>query len=102
MNKPGKKVEIMRATDFDEYLAERLKDKKFKEEFDACGRQLELAYSILQLRKSKNISQADLADKVGTTQSNIARAEGGSGNFTIKFLDKIAKALDCRLEISIK
>ena len=96
MNKTKTKF---RATSLDEVLYETLKDKKAKELFDEYGRQLEIAYQILQLRKAKKISQADLAQKIGSTQSNVARLEGGNQNFTIKLLDKVANALDAKLTI---
>jgi len=92
----------IKALDFDDYLAEELKNKRFKKLFDEYGRQLEIAYKILQLRKKKNMSQALLAKKIGTTQSNIARLENGQQNFTVNFLDKIATALDTSLEINFK
>lgn len=96
MNKTKTKF---RATSLDEVLYETLKDKKAKELFDEYGRQLEISYQILQLRKAKKISQADLAQKIGSTQSNVARLEGGNQNFTIKLLDKVANALDAKLTI---
>ena len=96
MNKTKTKF---RATSLDEVLHETLKDKKAKELFDEYGRQLEISYQILQLRKAKKISQADLAQKIGSTQSNVARLEGGNQNFTIKLLDKVANALDAKLTI---
>lgn len=92
----------LKALDFDDYLAEELKNKRFKKLFEEYGRQLEISYQILQLRKKKNMSQALLAKKIGTTQSNIARLENGQQNFTVNFLDKIATALDTSLEINFK
>lgn len=91
---------IEKAIDFDDVLAEELKNPKFKKYFDEYGRQLEISYRILQLRKRKKMSQLVLAKKVGTTQSNIARLESGQQNFTIRFLDKVAAALDANLEIN--
>jgi len=97
--KSTKKIKL---TDFDEVLAEELKNPKFKKMFDEYGRQLELSYQILQLRKQKKMSQAVLAKKIGTTQSNVARIEGGNQNFTVNLLDKVAGALGARLEINFK
>lgn len=89
-----------KATDFNDYLAEELKNPEFKAMYDEYGRQLDVAYKILQLRKAKKMSQTELANKIGTTQSNIARLESGQQNFTIGFLVKVAKALDSELKIS--
>jgi ribosome-binding protein aMBF1 (putative translation factor) len=91
-----------KATNFDEFLANELKDPEFKKWYDYYGIQLEVAYNILQLRKKKNMSQADLARKIGTTQSNVARLEGGQQNFTVCLLDKVAEALGADLKISFQ
>ena len=96
MNK-NKKIEDL--IDFDDYLKKELKNPEFKRQYDEYGRQLEVAYQILQLRKKKKISQAQLAKKIGTKQSNIARMESGQQNFSIDILGKIAEALGCNLSI---
>lgn len=95
----NKRKRTQKATDFQEYLAEKLKNHKFKKHYDECGKQLEIAYQILQLRKQKGISQAELAKKIGTKQSNIARMEVGQQNFTTDTLQKIAAAFKCNLKI---
>ena len=97
-----KKTKKIKLTDFDEVLAEELKNPKFKKMFDEYGRQLELSLSLLRLRKKRKMSQLLLAKKIGTTQSNIARLESGQQNFTISFLDKVVNALDANLEIKIR
>ena len=91
-----------KATDFDDFLKEELKNPEFKRLFDEYGRQLEISYQILQLRKREKMSQAKLAKKIGTTQSNIARMESGKQNFTIDLLNKIALAFNTELKISFK
>jgi len=96
MNKRKKNQKVV---DFQEYLAEQLKNPKFKRYYDEYGRQLEIAYQILQLRKQKGFSQAELAKKLGTRQSNIARMEAGQENFTTDTLQKIASAFKCNLKI---
>ena len=87
--------------DFDDILAEKMKDPVFKKHFDEYGRQLELASQIIELRKARKMSQLELAEKIGTTQSNVARIEGGRQNFTINLLDRVAKALEADLTIRI-
>lgn len=93
------KHKIFRPTDFDELLAKELKNPKFKKLFDEYGRQLEISYKILQLRKARKLSQLALARKIGTTQGNIARLESGQQNFTVTFLSKVADALGTSLEV---
>ncbi len=96
MNK--KKIKL---TDFDDVLKEHLKDPEFKRLFDEHGKQLEISYQLLQLRKQQKMSQAQLAKKIGTTQSNVARMEAGRQNFTIDILQRAANAFGKELKISI-
>lgn len=103
MNKIKKIVltkKMRREMDFDYFLNQELKNPEFKKLYDEYGRQLEIAYQILQLRKKKKMSQAQLAKKIGTKQSNIARMEAGEQNFSVDTLDKIANALGSDLKIS--
>lgn len=88
-----------KALDFQKYLSRRLKDRQFKKYYEEYGKQLEIAYQILQLRKQKGISQAELARKLGTRQSNIARMETGQQNFTTDTLQKIASIFKRELKI---
>ncbi|MFW0837821.1 MAG: helix-turn-helix domain-containing protein [Candidatus Komeilibacteria bacterium] len=96
----GKKQ--LKATDFNEYLEQELKDPEFKRLYDHYGRQLKIAYAINHIRRQQKITQSQMAKKLATSQSNIARLESGQQNFTIKMLDKIAKALDKQLVVSFK
>jgi transcriptional regulator with XRE-family HTH domain len=50
----------------------------------------------------QNLTQAELAQKAGTRQSNISRLEGGEYNPSLKFLKKIASSLGKKLHISFK
>jgi len=90
---------INKAVDFDVYVSKRLKDAQFKKQYDTYGKQLEIAYQVLQLRKSQRMSQADLARKLGTTQSNVARLEAGEQNLTTQTLQRIAWALGRELKV---
>lgn len=90
---------IENTIDFDEYLKERFKDSVFKKHYDNYGKQLEIAYQILKLRKKKKMSQIDLAKKLKTKQSNVARMESGQQNFTTDTLQKIASIFELDLKI---
>ncbi len=93
---------IKKATDFQIYLNKQLKDKNFNKLYSEYGKQLEVAYQISKLRKQAKITQSELAKKIGTTQSNIARMEKGQQNFTIDTLNKIALTFNKELGILIK
>src|SRR3989338_7059966 len=97
MNK-SKKNKVM--IDFQDILKKELKNPEFKKHYNESGKQLEIAYQILKLRKQRKKSQAQLAKKIGTKQSNIARIEAGQQNFSIDTLEKIAEALNCELKVN--
>ncbi|MDP2910074.1 MAG: helix-turn-helix transcriptional regulator [bacterium] len=87
------------STNYEKHFKGKMKDKKFKEAYRKERHRLEVAYKISKLREKKNISQKGLADKLGTTQSVIARIEMGDQNLTTDTLRKIADAFGCELKI---
>jgi len=94
-----KRKTAKKAVDFQEYLAEKLKNPRIKKYYDEHGKQLEIAYQILKLRKQKRMTQAELAKKIGTKQSDVARMEAGQQNFTTDTLQKVASAFKRDLKI---
>ena len=66
-----------------------------------AGRAIRLAFEIKALREKKGLSQRQLAELVGTTQSAIARLEGGRISPSLPTLDRIANALDAELTVSL-
>jgi len=54
---------------------------------------------ISELRKAKGLTQEQLAEKTGFTQSNIWRVETGKYSVGIDILAKLAEALDASVEI---
>lgn len=52
---------------------------------------------ITAARLYSNLSQKQLAEKIGTQQPSVARAEKGEMIASIEFLDKIARAVNTEL-----
>ena len=63
---------------------------------------LNLANDIIMLRVEVGWSQAELAAQVGTDQANISRLESSMANPTLKFLKKVARALDAVLDVRLR
>lgn len=55
---------------------------------------------VIKKRLDKGLTQKQLAEKIGTKQSAIARLEAGSINPSVAFLAKVAKALGGKLQVS--
>jgi ribosome-binding protein aMBF1 (putative translation factor) len=61
-----------------------------------------IADQVLEQRLGRRLSQAELAELVGTTQSAIARLESGGRPPRIDTLRRIAEALDCELVVTLR
>jgi DNA-binding XRE family transcriptional regulator len=85
-----------------EFKKDLMKNPAFQEEYENLEPEDQLVKAIIEQRKLKGMTQAELARKAGTRQSAIARLESGSYNPSLRFLKKIAKALDAKIEISLK
>ena len=85
-----------------EYVRQQRQDPEYAAAEEELGPVLNLADDILALRLAKGWSQADLAEKVGTRQANISRIENGLANPTLKFLLKLAEALDTELIVRLR
>ena len=96
MKKKHKKVVYL---SFERYLAQQMKNKVFRKAYKEESQRLRIAYRILQLRKKQKLSQKELARKLDTTQSVVARMESGQQNFTTDTLQKIASVFKRDLKI---
>jgi predicted transcriptional regulator len=88
-------------SDFRKHLNKSLEDEEFKKEWDKLELRYAVVEQLIKLRNAYNLSQTELAKKIGTTQAVISRIENGTVNVGIDFLAKIAKAFDKKIEINI-
>lgn len=80
-------------------FAEFMKDPEWRAGYEKVRQENEPLRAILRARVEKGMTQAAIAKKMGTTQSSIARVEAGKSHPTIPFMQRLAEALDMRLEI---
>ena len=78
-----------------------LKNKSTLKAYENLEPEFALARMIIEKRLKRGLTQAELARKIGTKQSAIARLESGAYNPSIKFLSKVAGALGAKLSFSI-
>ena len=77
-----------------------LSDPEVKAACDALEEEYQLIIELTGKRLEKGLSQKALAEKIGTKQSAICRLESGEGNPSFKFLKRVAKGLDKKLQIT--
>ncbi len=73
----------------------------FDEAYATAGLAMELAEMAYRARESAGLTQAELARRMGTTQSAIAAIEAGARTPTVDLLERLARACGGRLTIRI-
>lgn len=81
---------------------ELLKDPEIAKEYEALAPKYAVISQLITARHNKGISQKQLAAKIGTKQSAIARLESGNTNPSLDFLEKVTHALGLHLTILMK
>src|ERR1041384_1309809 len=79
-----------------------LKDTEVRREYEALEEEFALILEVAKARQRAGLSQAELAKRMKTTQSTIARLEGGRGLPSTRTLSRYAKATGHRLKISFE
>ena len=86
--------------DFNEIKKKWLKDTNVKKEYDSLKEEFQVAEEIIKVRTKAHMTQAELAEKIGTKAPAISRLESpGYGRASVAVLKKVAHALNCELKI---
>lgn len=88
--------------DFKSIKAELMQDDQFREEYEKLRPRYEIISRIIQVRKEQNITQEQLACRIGTQKSNISRLESGNYNPSLDFLIKVASGLGKSLKVELR
>ena len=86
--------------DFNKLLNEELKNPEFRQEWEKLELRYIIVKQLIKLRNSYNLSQSELAKKIGTTQAVISRIENGSVNVGIDMIERIAKSFNKQIKIT--
>jgi ribosome-binding protein aMBF1 (putative translation factor) len=71
-----------------------MKDATYRKEYDALEEEFTVMASIAKARRRAGLSQAELARRMKTTQSTVARLESGRGQPSTRTLLRLAKRRD--------
>lgn len=85
--------------DFDRYLQERMEDNDFRAEWEELQPEHEINLMLIKARAENQLTQKQLAELCGITQSNLSRIETGAESPSVRTLQKIARGLGKRLKI---
>lgn len=80
---------------------ELLYDPKVKKEYDRLAPRYAVISDLIAARIKKGMTQKDVAQKLGTKQSAVARFESGNVNPSLEFLQKIANVMGYKVNIRL-
>jgi ribosome-binding protein aMBF1 (putative translation factor) len=86
---------------FDKFKARLLADPRVRAEYDALAPEFEIAAELVRARVRAGLSQAELAARMGTSQSAVARLESGQTLPSTKTLLRYAKATGSKLHVRL-
>jgi DNA-binding XRE family transcriptional regulator len=86
---------------FEEVHKRLMQDEEFRTEYEKLLPRYELIAQIIDARNQLEITQEELAQRVGTQKSNISRFESGNYNPSLDFITKVAHSLGKAVHISL-
>jgi ribosome-binding protein aMBF1 (putative translation factor) len=84
---------------WEELRERRMAEPGAAEAYEATRLAFELGQKVRDLRERNGLSQSQLARAAGMTQSAVARFEAGGTVPTLAVLERLARALDMKLDV---
>jgi DNA-binding XRE family transcriptional regulator len=85
-----------------ELAKEWLKDPEFVNEYEALEEEFVLAGALIDARANSNLTQDQIAERMGTSRTAVVRLEGGKGNPSLNTLRRFAEATGTKLRVSFE
>lgn len=89
----GKKLSVLKN--------ELMTDQVFKKEYESLEQEFNFAAKMIEVRLQERLSQEQVASRMGTTQSVVARIESGRPLPSLRTLMRYAAAVGRTLDISL-
>lgn len=87
---------------FDAFFRKQMKNPEFRREYEALEAEFALANELIGARAKAKLSQAEVARRMGTSQSAVARMESGRKMPSTSSLQKYARAVGRELRIALR
>lgn len=88
-------------TKFSDIKKRWLQNPEIRTEYDALEEEFALARELILARSRAGLSQAEVAQRMGTTQSTVARLEAGRAKPTLLTVERYAKATGSRAVVKL-
>jgi len=82
--------------------AQRQENPEYRAAYEHARQAYEIGRKVRELREARGLTQTELAQRMGVTQSVIARLELGGVEPRFTTLERVAAALDSKLTIDIQ
>ena len=92
----------MKRTTADDLHKKWMKNPAYRREYAALEEEFSLTAALIEARARAGLTQAQVAQRMKTTQAVIARLEGGGSKPSTRTLEKYAQATGSRLRISFE
>jgi DNA-binding XRE family transcriptional regulator len=89
----GKKLSVLKN--------ELMADENFKKEYESLEQEFNFAAKMIEVRLQERLSQEQVARRMGTTQSVVARIESGRPLPSLRTLMRYAAAVGRKLDITL-
>ena len=90
-----------KTTTLNELKKRYMEDPEFREEYALVDEEYALVETLVRARTEANLTQEEVARRIGTTQSAIARLEGGRVSPSFATLRRYAEATGTRLTVGL-
>ncbi len=78
-----------------------MKNPEFASEYEKADAEFAVIEALVRARTKAKLTQAKLAERLGTTQSAVARLEGGKISPSVATLRRYAEATGAKLRIDL-
>ena len=79
-----------------------IRDNRYKAAYDALDEEFQFARALIQARTRAGLTQTQLARRMKTSQSYVARIEAGKVRPSTRALQRFAEATGTRLRITFQ
>ena len=93
--------QVPKMTTLKELKKRYMEDPEFRKEYALVDEEYALVETLVRARTAANLTQAEVARRIGTTQSAVARLEGGRVSPSFATLRRYAEATGTRLTVGL-
>ncbi len=86
-------------TEFQDFLQEQLQDPSFRQEWELLQPEKAIMQAMIDARQQAGLTQQQLSERTGISQADISKLERGSGNPSLKTLQRLAAGMGKQVKI---